>query len=177
MMNDIRNRCVLSCRMYSVINKSGESLVKSQWVSHYSLSFSLRECTFSLSFSPFSLPHVHVYAYAHCALTRRFNVANRALVPRYPYVANGNGRISFCTVVCIDSVVHSPLYARCVLGFFSLTALTYLAKYEMIWNAVFARWIWNVSFPEFEFCKKLFAYWDRLFILLEYIFFSFEEVP
>lgn len=128
-------------------------------------------CTFFLSFFLSALCTC-LRVRTLCALTRRFSTASRALAPRYPYAANGNGRISFCVVVCIDSAVHSPLYAGCVLaGIFSLLALTNLAKLEAVWVAVFARCIWNVSFPEFEFRKRLFAYRDRLFISPGCVFF------
>lgn len=161
--------------MYSAINREGESLIKSQWVSR-SVSFSLRKYALSFFLSlTFSLCLMCMFTRTHTQCVRS-HIASiwqaRALVPRYPYAANGNGRISFCAVVCIDSAVHSPLYAGCVLaGIFSLLVLTNLAKYEAVWNAVFARCIWNVSFPEFEFRKRFFAYRDRLFILLECVFF------
>lgn len=135
MIDDIKSR-VFSCRSYSAINREGESLVKSQWVSRSVLFLSARICTFSFSLSLFlSALCACLCVRTLCALTRRFNMASRTLVPRYPYAANGNGRISFCSVVCIDSTVHSPLYAGCILaGIFSLLALTNLTKHDAVWD-------------------------------------------
>lgn len=119
MINDIKSSRVFSCRTYSAINRERESFVKSQWVSRSVPLLSARICTFSLSLSLFlSALCACLCVRTLCTLTRRFNMASRALVPRYPYAANGNGRISFCAVVCIDSAVHSPLYAGCVLAYF-----------------------------------------------------------
>lgn len=86
---------------------------------------SLALFSFILSMRMYFLSFFFSFLFASCVFTRTHTVPShvarmwqtvRALVPRYPYAANGNGRISFCTVVCIDSVVHSPLYARCVLA-------------------------------------------------------------
>jgi len=89
--------------------------------SRVSVSFSLFEYVFPLFLSPFSFCLCVCVTRTHTLCTRRFNMASHVLVARYPYAANGNGRISFCAVVCIDNAVHSPLYAGCVLaGIFSL---------------------------------------------------------
>lgn len=48
--------------------------------------------------SPLMRVFMHTHTYFDRALTRCFNMASRALVPRYPYAANDNGQagISFC---------------------------------------------------------------------------------